>query len=383
MAKWFLAAWCVVVAVAHSAWGATDEVRSLKLTIGTPREKYLLGEPVPLRGALRNVGKEPFTELRADLPIRRHALDIFVSDDGIHFGKELRLLSGEAKVRRRRDTLEPNQEWVFDLSVLYTYSHPTRLAFETAGEHFIKVGYPLLSRGMGQRLVVESNVLPVLVVKPKGDDRKVWDQIDRPEFLRFLESGRAEPSHPEIPRQAFELVRAFPQCGYQEALRHSLREYYEARRGELSADPELPLPPDLDEIRRLLGIPKEPVGPFPNDRRLEVKVTFHFPEQTPMRQVFALISAQAGVPLRQTPDLEIRTMSSVPSTMPLRRFMREMESSDTGWVREDDGGYRLVPVVRPHLLPRTPPRPPKPKPAKPADGKQLIPDDGKPQPEPK
>lgn len=366
MAMQLLAQWCVVIVLAQSAPGATDEVRSLKLTIRAPREKYLLGEPVPLRGALRNVGKEPFTELRADLPIRHPALDIVVSQDGIHFGEPLRIIGGGGKVKRKRDTLEPDQEWVFDLRVLYTHSHLTRLAFESAGQHFIKVGYPLMSRGKGQRVVVESNVLRVVVVEPKGDDRKVWDQIDRPEFLRFLESGRAEPSHPEIPRQAVELVRAFPQCGYQEALRHALREYYDARRGGLSADPELPLPPDLDEIRRLLGIPKEPVGPFPDDRRLEVKVTFHFPEQTPLEEVLALISRQAGVPLRLSPDLQIRTMSTVPSAMPLRRFMRQMDGLQTGWIREEDGGYRLVPVVRPDLLPRTPPRPPKPKPAKPA-----------------
>jgi len=369
-----LAQWCVVIVLAQSASGATDEVRSLKLTIRAPREKYLLGEPVPLRGALRNVGKEPFTEVRADLPIRHHALDILVSDDGIHFGEELRLPSGDGKVKRRRDTLEPSQEWVFDLRVLYTYSRFSRLALERPGQHFIKVGYPLLSRSARARAVVESNVLRVVVVEPEGNDRKVWDQIQEWDFLCFLDSGMGRA---QVARQAFELARAFPQSGYQEALRRSLREYYDAERRRLPADPELPLPSDLEDIRRLLGIPKEPVGPFPDDRRLEVKVTFHFPEQTPLEDVLGLISRQSGVPLRLSPELQVRTMSTLPSAMPLRRFMRQMEGSDTAWVREEDGGYRLVPVVRPHLLPSTPPRPRKPKPPKPPDGKQAISGDAK------
>jgi len=362
----FLAQWCVVIVLAQSAPGATDEVRSLKLTIATPREKYLLGEPVPLRGALRNVGKEPFRELRADLPVRHHALDIVLSEDGVHFGKELRLSSG-GKVKRTRQTLNPNEEWVFEVRVVWTGDRPSRLAIERPGEHFVKVGYPLMSRGMGQRVVVESNVLRVVVVAPEGDDLKVWDQINRPDFVYFLDSGMGRA---EVARQAFDLVRTFPKSGYQDALRHALGAYYEQRRGRPTGV-QGQQGPDLEDIRRLLGIPKadQPAPVFPQDRRLDVQVGYHFPEQTPLAEVLKLISQLGGVPLRAAPELEVRTLATIPRQWSLRESMRSLEDSQSAWVREEDGGYRLVPVVRPGLLPSTPPRPPKPKPAKPADGK--------------
>jgi len=320
---------------------------TLALTVVSDRARYLLGDPVVLAGSLRNTEKEPIRECRADLPLHANAVDIFISADGVRFLEYRTGIYDIAKVERPLETLEPGQEWTFQLRVLYTFQRPSRLAFERAGKHFVKLVYPLISRGGRHRVVVESNVVSIDVRAPEGADAEVWRQINTPDFLYFLQSGYDRHKDAKIPTQALDLVRKAPKGGYAEGLRQGLREYYRVcveeqfYQGQFASQ--------LEEIRQLLGIPKKKLRQdlFPQDKRLDVNVRVDFPVQTQMKEVLRVISAQSGVTLRVAPEFELRSLLALPNTCPLREFMYREQNSGAVWIREDDGGYRLVPGVTP------------------------------------
>ncbi len=103
-------------------------------------------------------------------------------------------------------------------------------------------------------------MLAIVVREPTGVDARVWEEIRKPPFLYFLQSGLLPKGHPEVARRALELVRDGPRSGYDSTLRRALRERYEDRRKELVTRVEEERDPELREIREALGIalPKEP-----------------------------------------------------------------------------------------------------------------------------
>jgi len=319
---------------------------ALILTAAPGRRHYLLGEPVVLAGALRNMGREAIREYRADLPLHAEAVEIFVSGDGSRFVEYRMGIYETGKVARHLQTLEPGQEWTFQLRVLYTFERPSRLAFERPGKHFVKLVYPLISRGGAPQAAVESNVVSIDVRAPEGADAEVWRQINSPDFLYFVQSGHDRHKDAKIPTQAVELLRKAPKGGYAEGLRQGLREYYQVCVEEKSYQGQFAS--QLEEIRQLLGIPKKKLREdlFPEDKRLDVNVREDFPVHTPMTEVVRVISAQSGVTLRLAPEFELRSRQSLPNRLSLREFMYTLQGSGAAWIRED-GGYRLVPVTTP------------------------------------
>ena len=130
---------------------------------------------------------------------------------------------------------------------------------------------------------------------------------------------------------------------------------------------------------------------FPEDKRLDVKVNLDFLQPTTLAEVLKVLSVRTGVPFRAAPDFEDRSFwVAFPRQFPLRRFMASQRLSFTedrrvqagAWVREDDGGYRLVPVIRRdwEMQYKLPPKNPEPKRGKPPAGKPAVPGDAKAQP---
>jgi len=347
MAKALLTACCLSGLMAPFAATAAERRPTLALTVVSDRARYLLGDPVVLAGSLRNTGKEPIREYRADLPLHAESVDIFVSADGARFVEYAMGIYMGARVERHLETLEPGKEWKFQLRVLYAFQTPSRLAFERPGGHFLKVVYPLISRGGAPRAAVESNVVSIEVRAPEGADAEVWRQIKTPDFLYFLQSGFDRQKDGKPPTQALELLRKAPKGGYAEALRQGLREYYHVCVEEKSNQGQSAS--QLEEIRQVLGIAKKKLREdlFPEDKRLDVPIREDFPVQTPIKEVLRVISAQSGVTLRVAPDFELRTLQALPNTCRLREFMYRAQHSGAVWLREDDGGYRLVPGVTP------------------------------------
>jgi hypothetical protein len=106
----------------------------------------------------------------------------------------------------------------------------------------------------------------------------------------------------------------------------------------------------LRNWRRILGI-EEPLPElrresklFLDDRRLDIRVTYDFPEPIPVEEVVQQISKQTGVPLRVAPGMGIHRMrgGSKP-TRTLREFMDARHGHGAAWVRDGDG-YKLVPA---------------------------------------
>jgi hypothetical protein len=75
---------------------------------------------------------------------------------------------------------------------------------------------------------------------------------------------------------------------------------------------------------------------------LDVKIQYHYPEPTPLANVFHEMSQQSGVALELDATLKVRTLSSLPQTVTLRKYMEIVSAYKAKWIKEGDG-YKLVP----------------------------------------
>jgi hypothetical protein len=80
---------------------------------------------------------------------------------------------------------------------------------------------------------------------------------------------------------------------------------------------------------------------FPDDKRLDRKVSISFPEMTPLDEVFAYVAKETKVPLSLDDSLKKRRLKSFPLDT-LREFMKWMSAYKAQWI-PDGKGYRLVP----------------------------------------
>jgi len=345
--------WIPVWLVASFPGAATDRVR---VTLDTPRTEYVLGEPILLNVAVKNVGREALKAWKVHTDYTEPEIIVLISKDARSFDRYVMGVFGAVNFGVIVEVLKAGESREYSLRVLYAERHRTRLALKEPGRYWIKVRYPLITPEPLRRTELESNTVEVRVNQPKPADAEVWQAIRAPEFLRFIQCGVGHPKRPDVPRKVAELVRKHPKSTYDAALRWALNRYYERAvypKGRQWAQQQ----PELEEIREALGMPKEPEGPFPDDRRLDVTVTFRFPEFTPLEDVFDVISVASGVPLRLAPELRIRRMRTAQITESVRKFMRLQVDIDGSWVPEPDGGYRLVPTKAPE---RTKvPQPPK------------------------
>jgi hypothetical protein len=338
-------AWLVVATIGGPVSAAESQASPLALTLASSQETYLLGEPIILRGVLKNSGSAAIKEFRVDEPPPCHApLQIFISLDGARFQHYGMGIFPTGTGPYAPQTLEAGQQWAFELRILYTPKTPSRLALETPGKYFLKVGYPLISRG---GVLLESNVVSVEIRAPEGADADVWRAIRTPDFVYFLQSGI--PSHGDLKviDRAIELLRSDPPTRYHPAIRWALEQHLRRHASWLFTARYIPgavrLQPELEEIRQALGIPLPPEGPFPEDKRLDAWISYAFPQQTPYEEVFQAISTLSGVPLRVHPELRCRSMACLPQTTKLREFMRVCVEYKAAWV-PDGKGYKLVPA---------------------------------------
>jgi hypothetical protein len=204
---------------------------------------------------------------------------------------------------------------------------------------------------------IESNIVQVRITQPEGAEAKVFETIRRPEFLYFLQSGSMEPGHEKTAIEAARLYPSTHGTGYDAPVRRALQQEYERRRGRMSFE-QAQADPDVTEIRSALGIFEPLPGPFPDDRRLDVEIRFHFVEPISFEDKVAEFSRASRVPLRIDPAL-VRPgpSTSIKVTKPLRLMMKFMaETANAVWVREGEV-YWLVPAgetLPPHVRKRLP-----------------------------
>jgi hypothetical protein len=171
-------------------------------------------------------------------------------------------------------------------------------------------------------------VITVRIVAPQGVDAKVWQAINWPDVLYFLQWGAAPDK--ETPFRAAEILKSIPESSYHAGLRWALKTFYE--------NPVFVLDDyEAELLRSVTGIQVPPPQPFPEDKRLDQVITYRFPRQTPIEDVFREISKQSGVPLNVDPSFRAATMSSLRVTEPLRRFMRNRATYKAEWIPDGEG----------------------------------------------
>ena len=119
---------------------------------------------------------------------------------------------------------------------------------------------------------------------------------------------------------------------YHPQIRSALSLYLHRNRRELAST-------EAQEIIKAVGIRE---GLFPEDKHLDRIVRIDYPQQTPLAEVVASVSAQAKVPLAPDDELKRRTLSSYPRTWTLREMMVSLAAYKAEW-KTDGKGYRLVP----------------------------------------
>jgi hypothetical protein len=106
--------------------------------------------------------------------------------------------------------------------------------------------------------------------------------------------------------------------------------------------------PAADDAQAALAeIAREPEMLFHEDRRLDAKITFEVPAFTLAEDAFKVVSRLTGVPLRVSPGGWDLRCHGGQRTQTVRAFMAEFDRGPHRWVREPDGGYRLVPGIAP------------------------------------
>lgn len=327
----------MLMVAANATLGRCAGDDDLELKLAASRGEFLLGEPVVVTGSLVNTGQSAIVET----PVHRlyPYEDTFLSSDGKEFAHYAMGIFGCGKVVGQPATLNAGQAWDFEKRILYAFERKSKLAFEKPGDYFIKIRYPLISKKWRR---LESNTIKVHIRRPEGSEAEVFATIRAPEVLYFLQSGLLEDGHEDVPATIIELLRSFPETTYRPALEWALSEYYKDRRGRFNRDEAL-ADKELTELREVLKIEEPLPGPFPDDGRLDVKVSHYFPKSTPLNEVLDELSKQSGIPLGLHPELRIRSLTTARNTCALRTFMGYLDAFEAAWV-PDGKGYYLIPV---------------------------------------
>lgn len=327
----------------------TEKRPLLKVRLTTPKKDYVLGESVPLRVTVKNTSNKTLKTWSVDL---KWEIGINISRDGNTFKQFTRGTFTDAEVETPVEPLKPRAEKRYFFRVLYTFyrkqtpERRSRLAFDKPGEYFVQVRYPLFPK----REMFESNTIRIRITQPKGADAKVWEVLNEPEFLYFLQSGLVPKQDQKFPLKTANLLHSVESSSYHPALRYTLQRYYH----------RLPNPrPGFGDVkhgklfRSALGIEEELVAIVPllrtrplSYRKLDVqRVTYHFPNYTLLKEVLDEISRQTGVSLKLGPGIhETSRFRSVRKSVTLREFMQTLvDPGLTTWVHEDNG-FRLISV---------------------------------------
>jgi hypothetical protein len=234
--------------------GADPEPMAVELA--TPRTAYLLGEPIPLDVAIRNVSGRKLRAFRIPPVYVR----ILVGREG-HALVPIRQETVISTIALRRTTLEPDGSWKYQIRALYHFDrdrprgqeYPPDLAMPEPGSYTIRVEVPLIGVVVeGNPAVVEgyyiaSNPIRVEVRAPEGEDAEILRELRDWEVLLLLREGRF--STRRAVRTAARLLQEHPQTGYRECLNWALREH-------LGSPNDLP-PEEQERIRNLLDAPPE------------------------------------------------------------------------------------------------------------------------------
>lgn len=318
--------------------------RPVTVVLTSSRTEYVLGEPVVLIMTLKNTGR---SDVLAWVDDFSYAVDLEIGRVGGPFQRYEHPVEMWDNVDPAIP-LPPGQEKVYVFRLLLRRGAQlgeSQFVFAEPGRYRAKAKYPLYPIYPTQRMV-ESNTVEFRIKERQGVDAKVWEQINRPQFLRFVQSGEVRREDGDVVQKAVDVLRRWPKSSYDGAIRWALEQHFRERTrgfGKRGVPSDIKLDPELEAICGVLGIRRVPSGPFPEDKRLDARISYAFLEKTAFEHAFEVISTLSGVPLRVHPELRHRSMVSLPQTTTLRTFMARC-GENVVWVR-DGNGYKLVPAA--------------------------------------
>lgn len=297
-----------------------------RLKLSTPRASYLLGEPVPLELVIRNNSKETIKLVQTFA----EEVSMWISRAGEDFRPFQR--NTMPKYRDRQVLhLAPGGRFALSFRVLRESGRDFKLAMPEPGEYRIYAEFPLWLFG-GKQVATVSNVVPVSIKQPEGEDAQVWEQLKDPSFLRVLPNGGVLDQQKDLPMKMAKLMRSYPASAYAPAMRHALAKTYFRRRLGLPEKDQEQLAQSLD-IARVEALA---------DERLEARRHEVLEQDIPLDKVLASLN-KVGVPLDAAPELKAKKVNLIDAYFTLRGSMRSLSDDlEASWERRGNG-YYLVP----------------------------------------
>ncbi len=327
------------------AAGVEVEFRSL-------RSWYLLAEPVVFLVRIKNTADRRIHLRSIHLDSTEPEINIYVSRNGKTFRRRVLGLLGHAKIVRQDIHLNPGEEKIYILRVLYDHRQRSRLAFPECGVFHVKAALPLIlvfkknNAVKVLRLWRTTETIRIAVVRPVGPEKTTHDHLTDKKMLAFVQLGIADKKTLASAIRIAQEARGNP---YYDDLLWALRQYYQYRNCYGTREPF----PEREALERLLGIRHvnsdvlTARGTHSADRRLDFQQVTLDPGRVELRRLFEQVTLQTGTPLSLGHSLstlsEIKISGGVFS---LRQFMQTVaEPGFTTWVRHGNG-YRLEAVPR-------------------------------------
>lgn len=297
------------------------------LRLSTPRRAYLLGEPVPLDLTVCNTSKETIKVLEVFISPNYYETELKIARNGGGF-KDFRPNEGDDKRgRRRMFTLEPGQTLTYKYRVVGAPLEQFHLAFPKPGDYRVYVQYAFDKA---------SNLVPVTIMEPVGDDAKVWRQLKDPLYLTFLQHERLDDDdkQKQVIMKIVDLLSAHPKSGYASALRHVLSKLAPDLRDSLSFE-EATRMGEVLEIKGFAHAEEDPT-----EKRLDA--AWKQPAQdTTYGDILRSLSKASDVPLDAPGKFKATKVSMGAENTTVREYMRSLRG-EGNWERRGNG-YFLVP----------------------------------------
>jgi hypothetical protein len=184
---------------------------------------------------------------------------------------------------------------------------------------------------------IPSNIVHVRIKQPVGIDAKVWQELNNPALLTFLQTESAAETPLEVPLKIANLLHNYSDSGYAPGLRLVLSKVAPELRDKLAFA-------EAKHWGEMLGIKGfARLEDDPADKRLEATRKDSFEQEMTVEQVLRSLSRSSGVKLDAPPAIKAKTLRIADSVASVRACMRILRRGlDASWERRGDG-YFLTP----------------------------------------
>lgn len=190
-----------------------------------PQYRFVVGEPIVVRATITNQTHVPIS---MDV-YEGYFLRIYLSQDGENF-YEYQAVTVTGPSKPLRKTLNPNESWKYEKTVLYCPSSMDHLVIREAGKYYLFVDV-IVDLAAGR--IYDSGVVSFQVEEPRGDDAEVLRLLRGEDgtykyygyFIGGEYSGGMELIR--MVERFDRLIQQYPGSAYASALRSGMRRFLE------------------------------------------------------------------------------------------------------------------------------------------------------------